>query len=793
LNRDFPGGDVDIAGDIIAKGAAANANGAAVTLLSQDDIRVVGDVLASAAQGSAEIDIFSADSAAGTITLGANVTAIGTEADISISAAGNIAITGDVLADGKTSEGSIEIFAFGTGNVTIGGDVTAKGSSAEISISGANVTVGGAMLASATNDFAEIDIESNFDGTVTLNGNVSAMGSSASIDIHGGTVSIAGDVLASASSEEANVSISAANDVTANAVTARTTGSSFASIFVEGADVTVGAVTAAGSSATVVALATGTLTVNGATTVDVTSNGGVFFNGATVDVNGAITISEESSDGGASGSCAFFGSGCDLLIQGNIVTLGGAVAVNAESGSILVAASGSVAVDGPVNVTATSFAVAAFNAPTINLNGAISVTEIGDGFAELLIGDFFMEGAGAMNVNIAGNLTVSGGGAGIVGVLAGGMVTITGTATAVGGVSEIFIEAGGPVQAGTGLLVADAVSVSAGGDINVRTQAGMLSFDGPEGINLTIDNSGFSGPTVVGGDFGGSYGSYGAAIEQLEEGDSVFGAVKATFGGDVTVFGDFFAQSLDVTLLAGSVSFEGLGSISTGTLPITPVDEFLFELMTQNGLSPPEHGPNMIIKAPGGIAFGALAFTGMDPYVKFLSDGHVSIGAVSGPDGADYLVVYSPIDPTLNISFENDFFEPGAGSIAYNNQDHVAIWPGTTIVFGEADPSSGALFDGGVTIGTQGPIDIGAKNFFVLTDGPVTGLENVISTGVVSTLSGGVVDEVFEIPVVDEFEEELEEEDEEDEDEIIDEVSGEGDEEEDITEEASSGQLECSA
>ena len=98
-----------------------------------------------------------------------------------------------------------------------------------------------------------------------------------------------------------------------------------------------------------------------------------------------------------------------------------------------------------------------------------------------------------------------------------------------------------------------------------------------------------------------------------------------------------------------------------------------------------------------------------------------------------------------------------------------------------------------ITIGQNGTIDIGSQNFLVYTRGSVVGLENLISTGVIA---GAEPAEDFQIPIVNEFDQNTDGDDGEDDDDdtLQGVVAGSGgDNESEISEETSSGQLECSA
>ena len=78
----------------------------------------------------------------------------------------------------------------------------------------------------------------------------------------------------------------------------------------------------------------------------------------------------------------------------------------------------------------------------------------------------------------------------------------------------------------------------------------------------------------------------------------------------------------------------------------------------------------------------------------------------------------------------------------YSNELQFIDLPATTIAFG------GTAYTGTITIGENGVVDIGSKNaIFITVDGEVTGLENILSGGIVATLS--TLPSVFIPPILD--------------------------------------------
>ena len=94
-----------------------------------------------------------------------------------------------------------------------------------------------------------------------------------------------------------------------------------------------------------------------------------------------------------------------------------------------------------------------------------------------------------------------------------------------------------------------------------------------------------------------------------------------------------------------------------------------------------------------------------------------------------------------------------------------------------------------MTIGTNNPIDIGNRNMFIITRGPVSG-DNLVTANIFEILPVASTS-FFRTPIIDDFEQENEE----DESVVHDDV-GEGEGEGEavgVSEEADSESMECSA
>jgi hypothetical protein len=108
----------------------------------------------------------------------------------------------------------------------------------------------------------------------------------------------------------------------------------------------------------------------------------------------------------------------------------------------------------------------------------------------------------------------------------------------------------------------------------------------------------------------------------------------------------------------------------------------------------------------------------------------------------------SPNNPIATIGFEDS--SATTEMVNYSNAQHVSGQPMTTVAIGSAQQS------GPITVGANGPIDIGSKNIiFLTTPNDVDSPNNIITTGIVAT-SGSVASvddqsEVFVTPRLENF------------------------------------------
>ena len=190
-------------------------------------------------------------------------------------------------------------------------------------------------------------------------------------------------------------------------------------------------------------------------------------------------------------------------------------------------------------------------------------------------------------------------------------------------------------------------------------------------------------------------------------------------------------------------------TVGNGTAPGVSGDSLVLDILDKADIGlPANSSPNALFEAGGsaGLVAGDVNMTTSNGYLWFSAD-QLAVGSISAPAGP-LLVQYSPFTPTHNIAFEDLPASPQPLPVNYDNSNHVASLPMTTLVIGSAQQS------GPMTVGANGMINIGARNILLLTTPDnVISPSNIITTGIVAT-SGFVAslsEEVFVTPRLDNF------------------------------------------
>jgi len=279
-----------------------------------------------------------------------------------------------------------------------------------------------------------------------------------------------------------------------------------------------------------------------------------------------------------------------------------------------------------------------------------------------------------------------------------------------------------------------------GGRANPGNTTASPSFFSDRGVARA---SGSSGATPLRKAFANA--SVKAGLLQVMATQDVFG-----ISASIDAQGIHIAAGNDLHL------FNTTTTVGNGVAPGVVGDPLVLDIMERAGIPLPVNiGPNLKFQAGGSIITGDIEATASNAYLWFETD-VLSVSSISAPSGP-LTVQYSPFTPTLGIVFEDEPPEsepeppPPQRSrlellqVNYDNSNHIGSFPMTTVVIG------GAKQSGPMTVGANGPIDIGARNILLLTiPDDVNSPDNVITTGIVAT--SGFVGSVFIAPRLDSFE-----------------------------------------
>ncbi|MEL0082450.1 MAG: hypothetical protein VW985_05350, partial [Gammaproteobacteria bacterium] len=211
----------------------------------------------------------------------------------------------------------------------------------------------------------------------------------------------------------------------------------------------------------------------------------------------------------------------------------------------------------------------------------------------------------------------------------------------------------------------------------------------------------------------------------LAAGNDVLNGPATLDGGMIGVFA---GNNIDLSL---SDIFVGSNSDASRL----PGDPLVTDFLKANGITVPSDNPNALFLAGNSVNLGNLDMSGHYLWVEANSVSFT--GSVNTPQNV--LVQLLPADPTLTIGVEDQFAE--LQQVNFGNLEHFSVFSGTTIAVGAS------FHLGDINIGELGAIDVGSKNMlFVNQNGNITGLDQVISTGLVALLSlAPVTDQLQEI------------------------------------------------
>lgn len=315
------------------------------------------------------------------------------------------------------------------------------------------------------------------------------------------------------------------------------------------------------------------------------------------------------------------------------------------------------------------------------------------------------------------------------------------------------------VHFGGNANVSGSVDVTAGGSITPTVPAtvrALNSLDDPDsGGEIAVPGTLGLNATGIRFESGGNLVLNGA---DLRAGEAI--ALAAT--GNMAVSGvTFNAGTLEMTAGGNIRNSSPAGSITAGAAAIAAGrtvdlsnttlvigsnhiatvtgDERFLDLLANEGLNRPDGGPNLAISGRN-VSLGALNFAG--DYLFLQANTLTLAGAISTSD-PNLLVQLAPLATGGAFSLEQS--TPGGGDTKY-------VYDGALAEFGAATIALGTTaHTGNVGIGANSEfVDIGATNLFVLTSGTVTGLDRVLSTGVVKDLAT-LLGLGFDVPQTDEI------------------------------------------
>jgi filamentous hemagglutinin family protein len=313
----------------------------------------------------------------------------------------------------------------------------------------------------------------------------------------------------------------------------------------------------------------------------------------------------------------------------------------------------------------------------VNANGNVTtdVSTIAPRFNEISHGLGHSSGSGLpSSIQLPLKLTATG-----VSMIAGGNIDLTGATVTTTGVTA---------------LKAGADIVLSGVDLNVGT---LMAYAGS-----TIHN-------------GGAIGTIDANAVAFHAGKSL--TLSST---DISVGSGTVPQ--DATTVNGNAALKA-ALADTAFAATLSGDPQLAAAFAAGGIPITSLAPNAAFIAGGAVSLGGLTLKGGYLYLQAAS---VTLGsAVTAPKGV--VVQVAPASSTGTTDMEGK--GASGANLNLNNTGFLdQFGDGTTLVLGASGQT------GDITLGNGGSFDIGSDNLIVDTGGNVTGLGNVISTGIVSSL-----------------------------------------------------------
>jgi filamentous hemagglutinin family protein len=762
LNADVDG---DNAGDVTINGSTTGAR----RILTFADVNVSGQ----------NFNVNGAD-------FGTNATSLDQSAAVTVKSDRLVVnITGDMtLQAGRIN---LNIGSGGTssspGGITAAVDASVNVSATSlVDITANNLAVrGGNASASVSGSSAQSSARA------LANAELAATGGSMNLNLGGSLVLQAGNAAATlrdrnnadAALAEANASLKASGAVTIVAPTGLVVSAGSAAATARGTVGTAGLPVAARANATLdagtnldLAIASGNLRLTGGSATASALFGGIYAAAATADalvtangnlavslVGGDVDINGGSAAANASGSC----SDCAADASAKARVFGGTLSFNNIGGDLNmlggnVDARGQGSDGDCIQCTVSGDASAQLDGGQVTIAAVTNINLTGRNAASRFLGNVRNGDARAdanAKISASGNVSIS---ATNLVSLMGGAALVTGNWSSATNMSAAA-NANASVDAGANLTLnaAGGLNVSGGSASATPSISGAINGSASALANAELVAGGMANVsvssgsiTLTGGSANPNSGSSGTAPVRRASANAQVAANTLQMMANTDVNGN--SARID----AGGVFIQAGGNISLvnslttvggGNAPGVSGDALLFSVMNSVGIGLPNNsGPNLLLQAGNTVFTGDIAATASNAYFWFAANS-LGTGSYTVPAGP-LLVQMSPNNPIATIGFEDS--SATTEMVNYSNAQHVSGQPMTTVAIGSAQQS------GPITVGANGPIDIGSKNIiFLTTPNDVDSPNNIITTGIVAT-SGSVASvddqsEVFVTPRLENF------------------------------------------
>ncbi|MGH8399549.1 MAG: beta strand repeat-containing protein, partial [Gammaproteobacteria bacterium] len=505
------------------------------------------------------------------------------------------------------------------------------------------------------------------------------------------------------------------------------------------------------------------ITVGGDISVSAVGDGEITVTGQTISITGGITGtakratidgsgSQHSSSGGSHYNFAHTVSGSGGRMHVDIRGTNGAGSSNNGDNNY----TGTVTIGGKIDLTGPTAGVEIksgnITTHAISVNGTgedLSVTDVytpsgsGASFTNARAGiiewtGIDLEGKRVTGKVTTGNLLAEGPlfaaihiGAGTVTVGDLGIIASSGSATLLDtriSTTTVTLKKVGDA----GLAISDISGTGAAPVFAPATVNGNINLEATRDVHLLSDIT-VSGYTLV--TAGRNIDDPLPADIQRFVNDDRHGSGSGSSSGDVSTLN---LNTAGLALLAGGdiILNDAILKVGTGTVDGVVGDSIGIALLATQGLASTGMLPNATFVAGGTLGIGKFTLTG--DYLYMEATDYNLTGPISVP--TETVVQFAPVVPTGTIDVEPG--TPTAGKLNLSG-DLLNLFPGTTLMVGV----TGATGD--VTIGSKGTITLkGGSNFLINTEGNVTGLENILTTGLVGNLLELVN---FQIPTANEI------------------------------------------